>query len=90
MKLVLVFLFFVALSSLVPSAEAQFDECSFIKGVMNKLGREMSINRQIVAAQANTDRGEQASQALAKQTKDYRLAKQQYEKADCSDAWRRD
>ena len=90
MKLVRVFLFFVALSSLVLPAEAQFDECSFIKGVMNRLGREMSINRQIVAAQARSDRGEQASRALAKQTKDYRLAKEQYEKADCGDAWKRD
>ena len=90
MKLFRLVLFVVVLVSTMPSAKAQFDECSFIKGVMNKLGREMSINRQIVAAQAGSDRGEQASQALAKQTKDYRLAKQQYEKADCSDAWRRD
>ena len=90
MKIFRLVLFVVVPISTIPSAKAQFDECSFIKGVMNKLGREMSINRQIVAAQASTDRGEQASRALAKQTKDYRLAKEQYEKADCGDAWKRD
>ena len=58
--------------------------------IMNKLGREMAVNRQIVVVYSNTARGIEASQALAKQTKDYRLTKKQYQKSFCEDSWSRD
>ena len=79
-----------ALLSNPSPSRAEFNECHIITGVMSKLGREMAINRQIVATQGDTVRGELASEALAQQTKDYRLAKRQSEKADCVDRWSRD
>ena len=60
-----------ALLSNPSPSRAEFDECHIITGVMSKLGREMAINRQIVATQGDTVRGELASEALAQQTKDY-------------------
>ena len=50
----------------------------------------MAVNRQIVVVYSNTARGIEASQALAKQTKDYRLTKKQYQKSFCEDSWSRD
>jgi len=50
----------------------------------------MAVNRQIVAAYGDSERGIEASQALAKQTKDYRLTKKQYQKSICEDSWSRD
>ena len=76
-----------ALLSNPSPSRAEFDECHIITGVMSKLGREMAINRQIVATQGDTVRGELASEALAQQTKDYRLAKRQYKKARCENIW---
>ena len=54
---------------------------------MNKLGRNMSINRALIASGPNKEIEQKASEELAQQTKDYRLAKRQYEKAGCKSKW---
>ena len=62
-------------------------ECEFIKRTMNKLGREMSINRALIASGLDEDMENKASELLSQQTKDYRLAKRQYKKARCENIW---
>ena len=81
---------FAVLTNSVLGLRAEPVECDYMQKIMNKLGREMAVNRQLVAAYGNSERGIEASQALAKQTKDYRLTKKQYQKSSCEDSWSRD
>ena len=86
-------LIFILASFLVSApglTQPMFDECKFIDSVMSKLGKRMSINRQIVARYGESDEGIEASKALKKQTDDYRQAKKQYKKAGCVNQWGRD
>lgn len=62
-------------------------ECEFIKRTMNKLGREMSINRALIASGPDQETEQKASELLSQQNKDYRLAKRQYQKARCENIW---
>lgn len=71
----------------IPHAGHSITECEFIKQTMNKLGRNMSINRALIASGPNKEIEQKASEELAQQTKDYRLAKRQYEKAGCKSKW---
>ena len=73
-----------------PPYKAEILECDYMLKMMNKLGREMARNRQIVALYGDSERGIQASQNLSRQTKDYRLTKKQYQKSYCEDSWIRD
>lgn len=89
----MIMLIFVLTSFLVSTpglTQPIFDECKFIDSVMSKLGKRMSINRQIVARYGGSDKGIEASKALKKQTDDYRQAKKQYKKAGCVNRWSRD
>ena len=70
--------------------KAETIECDYMLKMMNKLGRDMARNRQIVALYGDSERGTQASQNLSQQTKDYRLTKKQYQKSYCEDSWIRD
>ena len=70
--------------------KAETIECDYMLKMMNKLGRDMARNRQIVALYGDSERGIQASQNLSRQTKDYRLTKKQYQKSYCEDSWIRD
>ncbi|WP_232200074.1 hypothetical protein [Synechococcus sp. CC9616] len=54
---------------------------------MNKLGREMSINRALIASGPDQETEQKASELLSQQNKDYRLAKRQYQKASCENVW---
>ena len=89
MKLLRTAFAFAVLTSSVLASRAEPFECDYMQKIMNKLGREMAVNRQIVAAYGDSARGDDASQALAKQTKDYRLTKKQYQKSFCEDSWSR-
>ena len=71
----------------LPHASQSITECEFIKRTMNKLGRNMSINRSLIASRPSKEIEQKASEELAQQTKDYRLAKRQYEKAGCKSKW---
>ena len=82
---VLLMLMFTALPH-----KAETIECDYMLKMMNKLGRDMARNRQIVALYGDSERGIQASQNLSRQTKDYRLTKKQYQKSYCEDSWIRD
>ena len=90
MKLLRTAFTFAVLTSSVLASRAELVECDYIQKILNKLGREMAVNRQIVATYGDSARGGEASQALAKQTKDYRLTKKQYQKSFCEDSWSRD
>tara|TARA_B100001057_G_C22332524_1_gene750089 strand:+ start:210 stop:482 length:273 start_codon:yes stop_codon:yes gene_type:complete len=90
MKLLRTAFTFAVLTSSILASRAEPVECDYMQKIMNKLGREMAVNRQIVVVYSNTARGIEASQALAKQTKDYRLTKKQYQKSFCEDSWSRD
>ena len=71
----------------LPNPSQSITECEFIKQTMNKLGRNMSINRALIASGPNKEIEQNASAELAQQTKNYRLAKRQYEKAGCKSRW---
>ena len=73
-----------------PPHKAETVECDYMLKMINKLGRDMARNRQIVALYGDSERGIQASQNLSRQTKDYRLTKKQYQKSYCEDSWIRD
>ena len=70
----------------IPAAgRAEFDQCSLIDQVLNRLGNAMAINRLIIASTAVAA----ASEALAEQNESYRRTKRQRAKAGC-DGWQRD
>jgi len=87
MKLLRTAFAFAVLMSSVSASGAQPVECDYMQKMMNKLGRDMAVNRQIVATYGNSSRGIEASRTLAMQTKDYRLTKKQYKKSFCEDSW---
>ena len=90
MQLIQIFFLLLVLILSAPPYKAETLECDYMLKMMNKLGREMALNRQRVAIYGDSERGIQASQILAKQTKDYRLTKKQYQKSHCEDSWIRD
>jgi hypothetical protein len=69
------------------STSLAMTECEFIKRTMNKLGREMSINRALIASGPDQETEQKASELLSQQNKDFRLAKRQYQKARCENVW---
>ena len=90
MKLLRTAFAFAVLTNSVLGLRAEPVECDYMQKIMNKIGIEMAVNRQIVAAYGDSERGIEASQTLAKQTKDYRVTKKQYQKSFCEDSWSRD
>ena len=71
----------------IPSSTHAMTECEFIQRTMNKLGREMSINRALIASGPDQETEQKASERLSQQNKDYRLAKRQFQKARCENVW---
>jgi|GEM_PF-1181804 len=90
MRLIQTFFLLFILIFNAPPYKAGSVECDYMLKMMNKLGRDMARNRQIVALYGDSERGTQASQNLSQQTKDYRLTKKQYQKSYCEDSWIRD
>ena len=90
MKLLRIAFAFAVLTNSLLGIKAEPVECDYMQKIMNKIGVKMAVNRQIVAAYGDSERGIEASQTLAKQTKDYRVTKKQYQKSFCEDSWSRD
>ena len=65
-------------------------ECEFIIRTMNKLGASMSLLRLTIASTDDKETRDLASQQLQQYNIDYRLAKKQFSKANCGEAWSRD
>ena len=78
MRLIQTFFLLFILIFNAPPYKAGSVECDYMLKMMNKLGRDMARNRQIVALYGDSERGTQASQNLSQQTNDYRLTKKQY------------
>ena len=70
-----------------PPQSQAMTECELLKRVMYNLGAKMSINRHIISSKENEDLINQASEELSAQTKRYRVAKEQYKKANCKSIW---
>ena len=87
MRLIQILFLPLILILIAPQYKAETLECDYMLKMMNKLGRDMARNRQIVALYGDSERGTQASQNLSQQTKDYRLTKKQYQKSYCEDSW---
>ena len=81
---------FAVLISSMSANRAMPVECDYMQKIMNKLGRDMAVNRQLVAAYGDSARGIEASKALAAQTIDYRQTKKQFKKSYCGENWSSD
>ena len=67
------------------------EDCSLIKRLMNTLGASMARNRMLIAASQQTGENkaeaEEASAMLARQTRDYRDLREDYERNRCGHGW---
>ena len=75
--------------SIHPKQSQAMTECELLTRIMNNLGAKMSINRYVISSKKDEDLIKQASDNLSEQTKNYRAAKNQYEKANCKSVWDR-
>ena len=87
-KLFTILLFSTSFIGLTPSPSESIDECQLLAKVLSNLGSSMSRHRLIIAEGSDPTIIDDASLALAKETKLYSSAKRQFEKARC-DGWRR-
>ena len=88
MRMLITAVFAVALFQSPPAVA--LTECEFIKATMNKLGSRMAILRHAIASNPDSLVVDKASAELSEYSKNYRLAKRQYNKAHCGDRWDRD
>ena len=87
-KLFSILFFSLSLIGLTPAPSESLEECQLIAKVLSNLGSSMSRHRLIIAEGSDPTIIDEASLALAKETKLYSSAKRQFEKARC-DGWRR-
>ena len=87
-KILMTLLWSVGLTGLTPAPSESIEECQLIAKVLSNLGSSMSRHRLIIAEGSDPTIIDEASRALAKETKLYSSAKRQFEKARC-DGWRR-
>ena len=80
--------FMISFIGLTPAPSESLDECQLIAKVLSNLGSRMSRHRLIIAEGSNPTIIDEASRALATETKLYSSAKREYQKARC-DGWRR-
>ena len=80
--------FMISFIGLTPAPSESLDECQLIAKVSSNLGSSMSRHRLIIAEGSNPTIIDEASRALATETKLYSSAKREYQKARC-DGWRR-
>tara|TARA_B100001939_G_scaffold237681_1_gene205134 strand:+ start:219 stop:491 length:273 start_codon:yes stop_codon:yes gene_type:complete len=80
-----------AFSLLVSSPAQALDDCGLIKRLMNTLGASMARNRMLIASSEasgeNQEQAEQASELLARQSKDFRELREDYVRNQCGDDW---
>ena len=87
-KLFAILFFSLSLIGLNPAPSESLEECQLIAKVLSNLGSSMSRHRLIIAEGSDPTIIDEASQALATETKLYSSAKRDYQKARC-DGWRR-
>ena len=80
--------FIISFIGLTPAPSESLEECQLIAKVLSNLGSSMSRHRLIIAEGSNPTIIDEASRALATETKLYSSAKREYQKARC-DGWRR-
>ena len=78
--------------SLSPAGDVHaLDDCSLIKRLMNTLGASMARNRMVIAASQytgdNKAQADEASALLARQSRDYRDLREDYERIRCGRDW---
>ena len=88
LKLFTILFFSISFIGLTPSPSESIDECQLLAKVLSNLGSSMSRHRLIIAGGSDPTIIDEASQALATETKLYSSAKRDYQKARC-DGWRR-
>ena len=90
MRLKLLIIFFLSISYIVltPSPSESIEECQHLAKVLSNLGSSMSRHRLIIAEGNDPTIIDEASRALATETKLYSSANREYQKARC-DVWRR-
>ena len=82
------FFFFLCLARLNPPSSEALEDCQLINRVLSNLGRSMSKYRLIIAEGGEPTIVDEASRSLSTETKLYRNAKREYEKAHC-EGWQR-
>ena len=87
-KLFTTLFFCIVLIGMTPTPSHSFEECQLIAKVLSNLGNSMSRHRLIIAEGSDPTIIDEASRALATETKLYSSAKREYQKARC-DGWRR-
>ena len=87
-KPLLIILFYLSFTGLNPTSSEAIEDCKLINKVLSNLGRSMSRHRLIIAQGGDPTVVEEASRTLSNETKLYRNAKREYEKAHC-DGWQR-
>ena len=80
------------LLSLAATSPARgLEDCSLIQRLMNTLGASMARNRMLIAASQQTGdnkaQAEQASELLARQTRNYRDLREDFERNRCGRGW---
>ena len=84
----LITFFIISSIGLMPATSEGLEEFQLIAKVLSNLGSSMSRHRLIIAGGSDPTIIDEASQALATETKLYSSAKRDYQKARC-DGWRR-
>ena len=87
-KLPIILFFSISFIGLTPSPSESIDECQLLAKVLSNLGSSMSRHRLIIAEGSDPTIIDEASRALATETKLYSSANREYQKARC-DGWRR-
>ena len=87
-KLLTILFFSIGLVGLPPSPSESIEECQLLAKVLSNLGSSMSRNRLIIAEGSDPTIIDEASRALATETKLYSSANREYQKARC-EGWRR-
>ena len=88
LKLFTILSFSTSFIGLPPSPSESIEECQLLAKVLSNLGSSVSRNRLVIAEGSDPTIIDEASCALATETKLYGNANREYQKARC-DGWRR-
>ena len=88
LKLFTILVFSTSFIGLTAPPSESIEECQLLAKVLSNLGSSMSGRRLIIAEGSDPTIIDEASRALATETKLYSSANREYQKARC-DGWRR-
>ena len=88
LKLFTILFFSISFIGLTTPPSESIEECQLLAKVLSNLGSSMSRHRLIIAEGGDQTIIDEASRALATETKLYSSANREYQKARC-DGWRR-